>query len=94
MTAEEIKTAVADAATAIVAAIPADKDPSSYFADFDSLQARRDKLRLKVVAALGPDAEYAALAAATEQLASTADVVKLVIDKALSIAQPMILAML
>ncbi len=96
---EALKKTVADAAAKIVAAatVKGPETPSAgVFDSYDSLvAANAQTLSTPILESLEPnDAEYQALAERTENLVDSAELVMLIVDKALAVAKPMILAAL
>jgi len=95
---EALKTTVAETAAKIVAAATVKEPETPSAGVFDShdalVAANAQTLATPILESLEPnDAEYAALAERTENLVDTAELVMLIVDRALEVARPMILAL-
>ena len=94
MTADEMKNVVAAVAATLVAKSVIDSSPTDYFAEYDTLVAGVGvKLKVPILRSLEPnDAEFAELAARTENLVTTAELVMMIVDKAISVASIFLMA--
>ena len=94
MTAAELKDAVATVAATLVAKSAVDSSPTSYFAEYDALVAGVGKsLKVPILRSLeANDAEFTELAARTESLVTTAELVMMIVDKAISVAGVFLMA--